>query len=176
MMNQTLPTEGVPAMDRVLIVANKTLGSDEVAEYVRTRMAKGPCQFTLLVPATPRSDYQRGFRFANRLAAVVEGVRSSSDERDDYEFARTRLDFGLQVLRGLGATVDGNVGDPNPAKAIPELLERKQFDEVALSTLPKGVSRWLHLDIPRQVERRFHIPVTVIKVLAVPEQAPVETG
>jgi GABA permease len=76
----------------------------------------------------------------------------------------------------LGATVDGNVGDPNPAKAIPELLERKQFDEVALSTLPKGVSRWLHLDIPRQVERRFHIPVTVIKVLAVPEQAPVETG
>ena len=64
MMNQTLRTEGVPAMDRVLIVANKTLGSDEVAEYVRTRMAKGPCQFTLLVPATPRSDYQRGFRFA----------------------------------------------------------------------------------------------------------------
>ena len=135
-------------------------------------MAKGPCQFTLLVPATPRSDYQRGFRFANRLAAVVEGVRSSSDERDDYEFARTRLDFGLQVLRVWARLWTATWGTLNPAKAIPELLERKQFDEVALSTLPKGVSRWLHLDIPRQVERRFHIPVTVIKVLAVPRAGP----
>ena len=41
-------------MDRVLLVANKTLASEEVSEYVRTRMAKDPCEFTLLVPATPR--------------------------------------------------------------------------------------------------------------------------
>ena len=159
-------------MVRVLLVANKTLGSEEVMDYVRTRMAKESCHFTLLVPATPRSDYQRGFRFADRMAGVSEGVRSTSDGRDDYEFARERLEYGLQVLRGLGATVDGTVGDPNPGKAIPELLNRRQFDEVALSTLPKGISRWLRLDIPRHVERKFHIPVTVIKVLAVPDRVP----
>jgi len=92
------------------------------------------------------------------------GAGSSFDKQDNYEYARTRLEYGLGVLRRLGATVDGDVGDPDPAKAIPEALKRGHFDEVALSTLPKGASRWLHLDIPRQVERKFHIPVTVIKV------------
>ena len=152
-------------MARVLLVANKTLGSGEVAEYVRTRMSKDECQFTLLVPATPRSDRDPAeSRLASRLAGASEGARPSYDTEDDYAYARTRLQFGLETLRGLGATVDGDVGDPNPAKAIPEALSRGQFDEVALSTLPKGISRWLPLNVPRQIERKFKIPVSVIKV------------
>ena len=42
-------------MIRVLLVANKTLGSGEVSEFVRSRMGEEECHFTLLVPATPRS-------------------------------------------------------------------------------------------------------------------------
>ena len=70
--------------------------------------------------------------------------------------------FGLSKLRPLGATVHGVVGDPNPSKAISEVFERRKFDEVVVFTLPKGISRWLHLDLPHQVERRFHVPITVI--------------
>ena len=151
-------------MVRVLLVANKTLGSEEVSDYVRNRMAKDECEFTLLVPATPRGDREPMSRLAGRLAGATEGVQSSTTSEDNYDHARTRLEFGLSVLRGLGATVDGDVGDLDPAKAIPEVLKRREFDEVALSTLPKTVSRWLGLDIPRQVERKFHLPVTVIKV------------
>ena len=158
-------------MVRVLLVANKTLGSAEVAEFVRTRMAAEECRFTLLVPATPRADSQRGFRLAARLAAATEGVGTAQDSADDYEHARSRLEYGVDVLRSLGASVDGEVGDPDPAKAIADALQRGHVDEVALSTLPKGVSRWLHLDIPHQVERRFHLPVTVIKVERVPVPA-----
>src|SRR5688500_10502209 len=44
-------------MRQVLIVANQTVGSEALAEAVRTRMAAGPCQFVLLVPATERTDY-----------------------------------------------------------------------------------------------------------------------
>ena len=151
-------------MVRVLLVANKTLGSGEVSEFVRNRMAEEECQFTLLVPATPRWDREPASRLSSGLAGASEGVGASQDNEDNYEYARSRLEYGLEVLRGLGATVDGDVGDPDPAKAIQEALKRRQFDEVALSTLPKGVSRWLRLDIPHQVERKFHIPVTVIKV------------
>ncbi len=86
---------------------------------------------------------------------------------DDWEQARLRLEYGLSSLRALGATVDGEVGDANPSKAIADVLKRKEFDEVVLSTLPKGISRWLGLDIPHQVQRRFHIPVTVISVQSV---------
>jgi GABA permease len=151
-------------MVRVLLVANKTLGSGEVSDYVRNRMAKDDCEFTLLVPATPRWDREPASRFAGGLANAIGGVESSDENDDNYAFARKRLDYGLEVLRGLGATVEGDIGDPDPGKAINEFLTRKQVDEVALSTLPKGISRWLRLDIPRQVERKFRIPVTVIKV------------
>jgi GABA permease len=151
-------------MVSVLLVANKTLGSGEVSEYVRSRMAKDECQFTLLVPATPRWNSEPASRLAGGLARGSEAVGSSQDSDDNYEFARSRLQYGLEVLRGLGATVDGDIGDPDPAKAIHEVLGRKRFDEVALSQLPKGVSRWLRLDIPHQIERKYQIPVTVIKV------------
>jgi GABA permease len=151
-------------MARVLLVANKTLGSGEVSDYVRNRMAEDECQFTLLVPATPRWNREPASRLADGLASASGGVGSSSDHEDNYDYARSRLEYGLEVLRGLGAAVDGDIGDADPAKAILEILKRRQFDEVALSMLPKGVSRWLRLDIPHQVERKFHIPVTVIKV------------
>jgi hypothetical protein len=151
-------------MVRVLLVANKTLGSGEVSEFVRNRMAKEECQFTLLVPATPRWNREPASRLAGGLASAVEGVGSSPDNENNYDYARSRLEYGLDVLRGLGASVDGDVGDPDVAKAIQDVLKRRHFDEVALSMLPKGVSRWLRLDIPHQVERKFHIPVTVIKV------------
>ncbi len=155
-------------MVHVLLVANKTLGSGEVSAYVRNRMASEECQFTLLVPATPRWDrvplHQQ--RLASSMASASEGVVSSpgGGSEDNYAFARSRLEYGLGVLKSLGADVDGEVGDPDPGKAIQEILARRRFDEVALSTLPKGVSHWPRLDIPHQVERKFHIPVTVIQV------------
>ena len=157
-------------MVRLLLVANKTLASGEVARFVRERIAKDDgCQFTLLVPATPQRD-TLGSRLGNEIANAGSGARvSDATERvDDWEHARLRLEYGLSTLRALGATVDGEVGDANPAKAITDVLKRKSFDEVVLSTLPKGISRWLGLDIPHQIQRRFHIPVTVIKVRSVP--------
>lgn len=150
-------------MVSVLLVANKTLGSGEVSEFVRNRMAKEQCKFTLLVPATPRADREPTSRLASRLTIATEAV-SSQETEGDYDYARSRLEYGLGLLKGLGADVDGDVGHPDPARAINEVLERRKFDEVALSTLPKGVSRWLRLDIPHQVERKYHIPVTVIEV------------
>ena len=157
-------------MARLLLVANKTLDSEELSGYVRERMAKDDtCHFTLLVPATPHEG-KPGSRVANEIAHAGSGVRVSdaTERADDWEHARGRLEYGLSILRTLGATVDGEVGDANPAKAITEILKRKNFDEVVLSTLPKGISRWLGLDIPHQIQRRFHIPVTVIQAQGVP--------
>jgi GABA permease len=41
-------------------------------------------------------------------------------------------------------------------------MQRQQFDEVIISTLPKRVSRWLHQDLPSKVRRHVSIPVTVV--------------
>jgi hypothetical protein len=39
-------------MSRILVVANRTLGSSDLLQSIQDRMTKGPCEFTLLVPAT----------------------------------------------------------------------------------------------------------------------------
>ena len=76
--------------------------------------------------------------------------------------ARSNLDTELSRLREIGATADGAVGDPNPMVAIEKALAERQFDEIILSTLPPGISRWLALDLPHRVKRKFDVPLTVI--------------
>jgi hypothetical protein len=43
----------------------------------------------------------------------------------------------------VGAAVDGDIGDPDPLTAVDQLLERQQFDEIILSTLPQPISKRL---------------------------------
>ena len=129
-------------MSRVLIVANQTLGGKELLKAVKARIAKGPCEFRLLVPATARS--------------------ADSSPEDASAEAERRLEYGLSQLRPLGAETEGEVGDPDPLEAIRQVLDRRQFDEIIVSTLPAGVSRWLRQDLPHKVERKFSLPVSVI--------------
>ena len=152
-------------MPTVLIVANKTLAADEVSESVKSRMTDDEAtKFTLLVPATANAHPEQSARLLGTISGGVPrvDVAHRAEEALDFENARVRLEFGLDTLRLLGATADGLVGHPNPTKAISEVLERRKFDEVVVFTLPKGISRWLHLDLPHQVERKFHVPVTVV--------------
>ena len=46
--------------------------------------------------------------------------------------------------------------------AIGGALEEDQFDEITISTLPLGVSRWLGMDLPHRAERKFKLPVTTV--------------
>ena len=147
------------------MVANKALAADEISEFVKSRMAADEAtKITLLVPATAGTDPEQSARTSGTIAGVT--VRQNSSQGAEAtlndENARHRLEFGLNTLRLLGATADGLVGNANPAKAIAEVLDRRQFDEVAVFTLPKGISKWLHLDLPHHIERKFHVPVTVI--------------
>jgi hypothetical protein len=45
--------------------------------------------------------------------------------------------------------------------AIEETLHDREFDEIILSTLPRSVSKWLHVDLPRRVAH-LGLPVTTI--------------
>ena len=53
------------------------------------------------------------------------------------------------------------MGDASPVKAIENELEHHQekYDGIVISTLPLQRSRWVALDQPRRIERRFKVPV-----------------
>jgi len=60
----------------------------------------------------------------------------------------------------------GDLGDPEPLTAIGDALGVEQFDEIIISTLPSGISRWLGMDLPRRAERKFKLPVTTVTARA----------
>jgi len=141
-------------MKRYLVVANQTLGGDHLLELLRERAAQGPCQIHTLVPAT------------------VDQTDWTSDEDTDRELAQRRLSVALERFRELDADVTGEVGDHLVVDAILDVLRREHVDEVVLSTLPAGLSRWLRLDLVSRVERAVDVPVTHV----VGERAEVGSG
>lgn len=129
-------------MRKYLVVANQTLAGEHLVKEVRARLSSGRSHFHVLVPATHPSDH----------AVWTEGEAQA--------IARRNLASALETFRKLGAHVDGEVGDEQPLTAIKDVLREQEFDEIILSTLPPGVSRWLGQDLVSRVERGFAIPVT----------------
>jgi hypothetical protein len=57
--------------------------------------------------------------------------------------------------------VEGEVGDGNSMLAIGDAIrDRASFDQIILSTLPAGLSKWLRLDLPHRVAASSSIPMT----------------
>jgi hypothetical protein len=129
-------------MRRFLVVANQTLGGEHLLRKIRDCVADGPCRFHVVVPATP------------------PGEHLTWTEGEALAIAQRRLDSALSKFRELGVEADGHVGDSSPLLAIQDATRREEFDEIILSTLPPGASRWLKLDLPHRVERSFSVPVT----------------
>jgi hypothetical protein len=123
-------------MSRVLIVAYRTAATPPLLAAVRERAARGPCEFTLLLPR-PYWDA-------------------------DTEESALTLELALPLLdEAAGSHVEGLVGDTDPFVAVQGALQRTPFDEIVVSTLPTHVSHWLRMDLPARV-RRLGVPVTVV--------------
>ena len=97
-------------MRRCLIVANQTLTTDTLTRAVDKRIAAEPHHFFVVAPATPAPDEVDG-------PAAYAILGPSATDRA-YALAQQRLDRALEHLRGLGAAVDGEVGDPDPLQAV----------------------------------------------------------
>jgi GABA permease len=127
---------------RYLVVANLTLGSEQLTLLIQRRLQRGPCSFHVVVPASPDP---------NTMTWAEGDVRRA---------ARSRLDQALSMFRILHADVTGEVGDGMPLLAIEDAVRTETFDEIIVSTLPPGASRWIGLDLPTRIAGRFGVPVT----------------
>jgi hypothetical protein len=131
-------------MRSYLVVGNQTLDSPELAQAIAERIASGPATFHVVVPATP---VQRGLTW---------------DEDEARAVAQDRLTAAIARLREKGAKVSGEIGHRDPVEATEDALRGRQVDEIILSTLPPGISRWLGQDVPTRLKGSVLQPVTVV--------------
>ena len=124
---------------RVLVVANRTLCDPELLQALRHRGQSPPVQLHLVVPAS----HPAGFW---------------TDARAEAE-AQERLTAIVGALDAEGIHATGEIGDPSPVTAVRDVLRRQDFDEIVVSTLPSGLSRWLASGVVRRLSD-LGLPVT----------------
>jgi hypothetical protein len=118
----------------ILVVANVTADSAELTEALRERAGRDRCHFTLLVPAP---------------AGGKEG----------REAAERRIAAATKHMRAAGLDVEGVVGDHDALAAVKDAWDPRAYDEIVVSTMPTGSSKWLQVDLPHRVEQVTDAPV-----------------
>jgi len=133
----------------VLVVAHQTAVGSALLEAVRGRAAQGPARFHLVVPRRPHGMHK-----------VVDPLEAGEAE------AHGVLEHALPKLSdAAGQEVTGSVGDAEPLMAIHDAVNLGHYDEIIISTLPLGVSRWLKLDLVSKA-RALGLPVTHVAASA----------
>src|SRR5204862_3610787 len=121
---------------QVLVVAHKTAATPALLEAIRARAARGPARFHLLVPNPAEH------------AELTEAERHQKHLEGEHVLA-----LALPLIDEVsGGAADGSVSfRHDPMDAIEEALQAGSYQGIILSTLPRSVSRWLHVDLPHRV-------------------------
>lgn len=146
-VRESIPRAGRPDERRILVIANETVGGEELLSILRSK-AEGVEEQVLVV-----------------CPALNSQVRHwASDEDAARAAAQARLDASLARLREHGLQVRGEVGDGDPLQAIEDALRTFGADEIVISTHPPGRSNWLEQDVVGNARERFDVPITHVVV------------
>ncbi len=138
---------GGPTERRVLVVANETVGGDELMSAMSMRALEWRAEFLVVCPA-----------LNSRLKTWT------SDEDPARAKAQERLSATLERLAAVGIEARGEIGDGDPLVAIEDAVRAFHPDEIVVSTHPEGRSNWLERGVPDAVRARFDVPVTHVVV------------
>jgi hypothetical protein len=136
------------AIHRILVVANQTAEGRGLLDEVVNRCRGKECEVMLVCPGMV------GSRAEHWASDVDRGM----------DAARERMARSVAALRRVGVEVRADVGDPDPNMAIEDALRVFPADEIIISTLPPGESRWLEHDVVERTRREVDLPMTHVIV------------
>jgi hypothetical protein len=138
---------GPPDERRVLVVANETVGGEELMSAIGELALAGKARFFVVSPA-----------LNSRLKTWT------SDEDPARAEAQKRLAATLSRLGSVGVEARGEVGDVDPLVAIEDAVRSFRPDEIVVSTHPPGRSNWLERGVVEAVRERYDVPVNHVVV------------
>ena len=173
------------ADERYLVIANETVGGDDLLEEVRKREGESAA-FHVVVPAG--TEVGRGGDDDQELAAgggsgptvgdprvrdheTVSGTTdtppggpASAHEGDlpPADRARIILEHVLGRLERVAKQVTGEVVPTDAVEAAEAAVAGGEYREVILATPPAGGSKLVGQDLPSRVEKVVDVPVTTV--------------
>jgi GABA permease len=140
-------------MSKVLVVANETVGAEELLAELRQIERHKASEYLVMVPARP----------------LHEEHGSVWTQEGAQEAAKARLDHTLGILHAEGLDATGTIGDCRPLHAIADALMDFEADRIVISTHPTERSRWLRSGLVESARKRFGVPVVhVVSHVAAP--------
>jgi len=138
---------GASGQRRVLVVANETVGGQELLSAISTLALSEQTEFLVVCPA---------------LNSRLKTFTSDSDPA--REAAQERLDETLARLASVGIGARGEVGDGDPLVAVDDAVRTFGPNEIVISTHPPGRSNWLERGVVESVRAHYDVPVTHVVV------------
>ncbi len=133
---------------RVLVLANETIAADELREELHRVDGEGRASYWICVPVNPVDTGQAEHKGAVYIwEATVEA-------------ARRRLDEATASLRDAGLSVEGDLGDYRPLRALADAVAAFGPDQIVICTHPVDRSAWLRNDVVERARKTYDIPVT----------------
>jgi GABA permease len=143
-------------MAHFLVVANQTLGGEQLVDALAERVDAGPCSLQFVVPVTDaEGTHQWDYPPIDRVIPDAHRIART--------LAEARLEHELARLSGSGVEASGEVVDTGVVDRVKELLAERPFDEIVVSTLPRRLSRWLVTDLPHRISRLSEVPVAHVE-------------
>jgi GABA permease len=130
-------------MSRILVVANETVGADELIAELRRIEDEKTSEYLVMVPARPLHE-------VHGMVWTQVGAQEAAHER---------LERTLAILAQEGLDATGVIGDCRPLNAIEDALMDFDADLIIISTHPEHRSRWLRMGLVERARKKFHQPI-----------------
>ena len=148
-------------MPRYLIVANQTLGGEQLSAKMDELTRGGGARFHLVVPVT-QTEGSRQWDYPPIDRAIPDAATIAKS------LAEGRLELELARLGKAGVEATGEVVEADPVDNVGKLLRGERFDGIVVSTLPRRLSRWMIMDLPHRITRLADVPVVHVEGAAGP--------
>jgi GABA permease len=154
---------GVPATTvphRVLVLANDSVGTDELHEALREIGVDRDTVFQVVVPVSP---IETGVAQTHGPLDVVDATRAA---------AENRLAQMIAMLRAENLTAVGVLGDSRPLDALSTAFESFRPESIVIATPPPEESIWHAFDVVDRARTDYPVPVTHVVCHANPALPP----